>query len=75
MCAEAVITGLGTIGPCGHGREALAAALAAGKPVTAEVDRRDGLHREGGAHLAALVGERDTSRWVPPATARRISFP
>ena len=73
--AEAVITGLGTIGPSGQGRGALAAALAAGKPVAAEVDRGDGLHREGGARLAALVGERDVSRWVPPAVARRISLP
>jgi len=73
--AEAVITGLGTIGPSGQGRGALAAALAAGKPVAAEVDRGVGLHREGGAQLAALVGERDVSRWVPPAVARRISLP
>jgi 3-oxoacyl-[acyl-carrier-protein] synthase II len=73
--AETVITGLGTIGPCGHGREALAAAVAVGKPVVAEVDRGDGLHREGGARLAALVGERDVSRWVPASAARRMSFP
>jgi 3-oxoacyl-[acyl-carrier-protein] synthase II len=73
--AEAVITGLGTIGPCGHGREAVAAALAAGKPMVAEVGRVAGLHREDGARLAALVGERDLSRWVPPADARRMSFP
>jgi 3-oxoacyl-(acyl-carrier-protein) synthase len=73
--AEAVITGLGTIGPCGHGREAVAAALAAGQPVAAAVDRVAGLHREGGARLAALVGERDLSRWLPPADARRMSFP
>jgi 3-oxoacyl-(acyl-carrier-protein) synthase len=73
--AEAVITGLGTIGPCGQWRAALAAALAAGKPVVAEVDRGAGLHREGGARLAALVGDRDLSRWVPAATARRMSGP
>ena len=73
--AEAVITGLGTIGPCGHGRDAVAAALAAGRPVAAAVDRVAGLHREGGARLAALVGERDLSRWLPPADARRMSFP
>lgn len=70
-----MITGLGTIGPCGHGREALAAALAAGMPVAAEVDRSAGLHHERGARLAALVGQRDVSRWVPPASARRMSFP
>jgi len=73
--AETVITGLGTIGPCGHGREPLAAALVAGKAVVAEVNRGAGLHREGGARLAALVGERDVSRWVAPADARRMSFP
>ncbi len=73
--AETVITGLGTIGPCGHGREALAAALAVGKPVVTEVDRGAGMHRGGGARLAALVRERDLSRWVPPAAARRMSFP
>ena len=72
---ETVITGLGTIGPCGHGREALAAALSAGEPVVAEPDRSAGLHRKGGARLAALVRERDVSRWVPPAAARRMSFP
>ena len=75
MYAEAVITGLGMIGPCGHGRGALAAALAAGRPVAAEVDRGAGLHRKGGAQLAALVGERDVSRWIHPAAARRISLP
>jgi 3-oxoacyl-[acyl-carrier-protein] synthase II len=73
--AETVITGLGTIGPCGHGREPLAAALASGKPVVCEVNRGAGLHRAGGARLAALVGERDVSRWVPSADARRMSFP
>jgi 3-oxoacyl-[acyl-carrier-protein] synthase II len=66
---------MGAIGPFGHGREALARALAAGRPLTAEVDRSAGLHRDGGAELAALVTERDLSRWVPPAAARRMSFP
>ena len=75
MRAETVITGLGTIGACGHGREALAAALAAGKHAGVEVDRGAGLHREGGSRLAALVADRDVSRWVPPAAARRMSFP
>jgi 3-oxoacyl-(acyl-carrier-protein) synthase len=73
--SETVITGLGTIGPCGHGREPLAAALAAGKPAATEVNRAAGVHREGGSRLAALVAERDVSRWVPAADARRMSFP
>ena len=75
MRAEAVITGLGTIGPHGHGSAALAEALSAGTPLSTEVDRGDGLHRENGARLAGLVTARDLSRWVPPAAARRMSFP
>jgi 3-oxoacyl-(acyl-carrier-protein) synthase len=74
LSAETVITGLGTIGCYGHGREALAAALTEGRPVVSEVDLGAGLHREGGARLAALLGERDVSRWVPPAAARRMSI-
>jgi 3-oxoacyl-[acyl-carrier-protein] synthase II len=73
--AETVVTGLGTIGPCGHGRERLAAALRAGKPAVTEVDRGAGLHRESGSRLAALVRERDVSKWIAPAAARRMSFP
>ena len=75
MRIETVVTGLGTIGPYGFGREALAKALASGKPVASEVDRGTGWHREGGSRLAALIRERDLSRWIPPAAARRMSFP
>ncbi|HEV8337877.1 MAG TPA: beta-ketoacyl synthase N-terminal-like domain-containing protein [Candidatus Polarisedimenticolia bacterium] len=75
MPIETVVTGLGTIGPYGFGREALAKALAAGKPVASEVDRGGGWHREGGSRLAALIREPDLSRWIPPAAARRMSFP
>lgn len=75
MRAEAVVTGLGTIGPCGQGREALARALLAGKPAVAEVDRRAGVHRETGARLAGLVRDRDLSRWIAPAAGRRMCFP
>src|SRR5262245_234329 len=75
MPAEVVVTGLGTIGPCGQGREALARGLALGKPVVSEVDRRTGAHREGGARLAALVQDRDLQRWLAPAAGRRMCFP
>src|SRR5262245_45956137 len=51
---ETVITGLGTIGPAGHGREPLAAALMSGIPLAAPVERDTGYHRDGGARLAAL---------------------
>jgi 3-oxoacyl-[acyl-carrier-protein] synthase II len=70
-----VVTGLGTIGPFGQGREALARALLLGKPAVAEVDRRPGVHQETGARLAALVRERDVSRWIAPAAGRRMSLP
>lgn len=75
MRTEAVITGLGTIGPGGVGREALARALASGRPAATEVDRGAGLHRENGSRFAALVRERDLSRFITPAAARRLSFP
>lgn len=75
MPAEAVVTGLGTIGPFGQGREALARALSLGKPVVSEVDRRAGAHRETGSRLAALVRDRDFSRWIAPAAGRRMSLP
>ncbi len=73
--AEAVITGLGTIGPGGQGRETLARTLLAGRPAVTEVDRGAGLHRETGARLAALVRDRDLSRFITPAAGRRMSFP
>lgn len=73
MRTDVVITGQGTIGPCGHGRESLAAALAAGSPMATAVDRGAGLHDESGARLAALITDRDVSRWVSAAVARRMS--
>jgi 3-oxoacyl-[acyl-carrier-protein] synthase II len=72
---EVVISGAGTIGPFGQGREALGRALLLGRPAAVEVDRKAGTHRARGSRLAALVGERDVSRWVPPAAARRMSLP
>jgi 3-oxoacyl-(acyl-carrier-protein) synthase len=73
--AEAVVTGLGTIGPCGQGQEALARALLLGKPAVSEVEQRTGVHREGGSRLAALVRDRDLDRWIAPAAGRRMCFP
>ena len=75
MNAETVITGLGTIGPAGQGPDALAAALSAGAPLATPIDRGVGYHREGGSRLAAVITQRDVSRWVPPLAARRMSFP
>lgn len=75
MREEAVITGLGTIGAAGQGSAVLAAALAAGIPLAAPVERGDRYHREEGARLAAMVGQRNVSEWVPPLATRRMSFP
>ena len=75
MPNDAVVTGLGTIGPWGRSGEDLARALLAGKPLAAEVERRDGLHPESGSRLAALVRDRDLSGWIAPAAARRMCFP
>ena len=73
---KVVITGLGTIGCFGTGRENLRAALAgSAAPALTEVDRSAGLHRDGGSRLAALARGSDLSPWVRPAAARRMSGP
>lgn len=70
-----VITGLGTIGCFGAGRESLRTALAGSAPSLSEMDRSAGLHRDGGSRLAALARGSDLSPWVRPAAARRMSGP
>jgi 3-oxoacyl-[acyl-carrier-protein] synthase II len=70
-----VVTGLGTLGAAGVGREALAGLLASGLPRTREVDRSAGYHRRGGSRRAALAGELDFAALVPPALGRRMSAP
>jgi 3-oxoacyl-[acyl-carrier-protein] synthase II len=70
-----VVTGLGTVGSYGGGREELAAALLAAQPRLTTVDRAAGYHRPGGARQAALIGTWDLSRWVPPREGRRMSPP
>jgi len=71
-----VVTGLGTVGAAGCGREALAAALAAGRARAVEVDRSAGFHRPApSSRLAALVPPGAVTSWVPPLEARRMSPP
>jgi 3-oxoacyl-[acyl-carrier-protein] synthase II len=70
-----VITGLGTIGCFGPGRESLQVALAASAPAPTEVDRSAGYHRDGGSRFAALTHGTDLSAWIRPAAARRMSGP
>lgn len=64
-----VATGLGAIGPWGAGRDALAGALAVGRPLTAEIGGT------GASRLAALVPEIDLTRWLPAAASRRLGRP
>lgn len=75
MTAEVVVTGIGVIGACGAGRDALLASWRAGEPRLAVVDRSAGYHRAGGARLAALADLSALGALVPPALARRMSPP
>jgi len=70
-----VITGLGTVGAAGCGREGLAAALALGRPRLTAVDRAAGYHRRGGARSASLVPPGAVAPWVSALEARRMSPP
>lgn len=73
--SDVVITGLGTLGAFGQGREALAAALASGTACTREVQPVPGVHHPLAARLAALLPGSDLAPWVTPGAARRLSIP
>ena len=75
MREAAVVTGLGVVGPQGIGREALEAALVAGRSLASEMDRSAGYHAAESSRLAALVPKLDLGRWLPSAEARRLSVP
>ena len=72
---SAVVTGLGVVGAHGVGRDTLADALRAGRPLASEVDRSAGYHAADSSKLVAAVPKVDLSRWLPPAEARRLSDP
>ena len=69
------MTGLGTVGAFGPGREGLLAALAAGRPALASVDRSAGWHLPASARQALLVNGAPLAPWLAPAEARRMSPP
>ena len=73
--SEVVITGAGSVGPYGAGRQALAEALRRGEPLQAEIDRAAGLHRDGSARTAGLADLACTSGWLSARTSRRMSRP
>ena len=68
-----VVSGIGTISSAGVGLDALRDLLRAGRPRLSRVDRSDGLHVEGAARTAALVGELAVHEWIPPLLARRMN--
>jgi len=70
-----LVTGLGTLGAWGGGSDRLAAALAAGVPLTSEVDRSAGYHLPCGARRACLVPAGELAGWLSPAESRRMSPP
>ncbi len=75
MRRPVVITGLGVVGSCGAGKDALAALLAGGRPVLRDVERPPGYHHPRSARRAALVDPAALASLVPPAAARRMSPP
>lgn len=73
---QVVVTGVGVVGPCGDGVEALAAALAAGQPCASPIDRLEGVPAEAdSARTAGLVTGRDFEAWLSRRTSRRMSPP
>jgi 3-oxoacyl-[acyl-carrier-protein] synthase II len=75
LSAPILVTGVGTLGAWGSGSDRLAAALAAGFPLTSEVDRSAGYHRPGGARRACLVPAGQLAGWLSTAESRRMSPP
>jgi 3-oxoacyl-(acyl-carrier-protein) synthase len=75
LSAPILVTGVGTLGSWGSGADRLAAALAAGVPLTSEVDRSAGYHRPGGARRACLVPAGQLAGWLSTPESRRMSPP
>ncbi|HEX4964162.1 MAG TPA: beta-ketoacyl synthase N-terminal-like domain-containing protein [Thermoanaerobaculia bacterium] len=75
MSEPILITGIGTLGAWGGGSDRLAAALAAGVPLTSEVDRSAGYHLSSGARRACLVPPGQLAGWVSAGESRRMSPP
>lgn len=70
---NAVVTGVGTIGPWGVGLEALADALQQGELRLSEVDRSKGFHAKSSSRTAGLVDPGVYREWLPGKAARRMS--
>lgn len=70
-----VITGMGTLGSFGAGKQALAAALASGRLVAAELPDPAGYRRPGSVTQAALCDQAALGSWLDAGRARRMSAP
>ena len=70
-----MLTGLGTLGASGVGADRLTEALAAGRPVSREVDRSAGYHPPEGARRACLMPGVQLGSWLSAGEARRMSPP
>jgi 3-oxoacyl-(acyl-carrier-protein) synthase len=69
------VTGLGTLGSCGAGSEALATALGSGVVSFNPIDRSAYRLGETGARSASLAGHLDLTPWIAASSARRMSTP
>ena len=69
----AVITGVGAVTAAGCGSARLAEVLASSQVIKTEVDRSAGYHRAGSARTAVTARHVDTSEWLSPLAARRMS--
>jgi 3-oxoacyl-[acyl-carrier-protein] synthase II len=71
-----VISGLGAITPAGAGLEPLREWISGARRVEPQpIDRGAGYHRRAGSNSALLIQGLDTSTWIPPMQARRMSPP
>lgn len=73
MSRSVVITGMGTVGPYGCGRDGLLPALRTAAPLVSAVDRSAGYHRPQSVRSAAMVDAARLRDFVPARESRRMS--
>lgn len=73
MNPPVAVTGVGVLGPSGAGGEALAAALAEGRPLDRPLERDARYHHPRARCRAARLPEVDLDSWVHPREGRRMS--
>jgi 3-oxoacyl-[acyl-carrier-protein] synthase II len=73
--SQVFVTGIGAACAAGCGRDSLARAFHASRPLSQTVDRSAGFHRDEGARLASLASDVDLSAWLSAGESRRMSRP